>query len=131
MENLMLKSYSSYDVVQISKNIEFFNTLIENIKNTFKLFKYEERIYKNVKNISFSPEPQRIQNVFIVMDINGEITFSFNVISNKEKYDIIYNATQYSFHTELYLKGINNSNYIEYLPYIVKALEFADYSFVW
>jgi len=41
-----LLALSIYNVEQIQKNREFFNTLISRIKSTYKVFKYSESIVK-------------------------------------------------------------------------------------
>ena len=127
-----LLALSTYNVEQIQKNREFFNTLISRIKSTYKVFKYSESEWQNTKSIEFGPTESRIQNVFIHMNVNGEVKFTFVVSRGvdrledlKSKY-VVYKMTH---DTRLIIEGVNSENYQEHLPYIVKGIEYCEYSF--
>jgi hypothetical protein len=127
-----LLALSTYNVEQIQKNKEFFNTLISRIKSTYMVFKYSESDWQNTKSIEFAPTQSRIQNVFINMNVNGEVKFTFVVSRGvdrledlKSKY-VVYKMTH---DTRLIIEGVNSENYTEHLPYIVKGIEYCEYSF--
>ena len=133
MEELNLLEHSTYNVEQIIKNKEFFNLLMSKIKSTYKVFNYYEYNNRNVKRVCMSPLGGRIDNVFITMKVDGEIDFVFNVTIKDSIIDTIREhckISKYTHHTELKINGVNAENYQKHLPYIVKAIEFADYSFL-
>ena len=127
-----LLALSTYNVEQIQKNKEFFNTLISRIKSTYRVFRYCESDYQNTKSIDFAPTDSRIPNVFIHMDINGEVEFKFNVSRGEQKLEELknkYEVYKMTYHTSLVIKKVNSENYQEHLPYIVKGIEYCEYSF--
>jgi hypothetical protein len=130
---LNLLVHSTYNVEQIIKNKEFFNLLIDKIKSTYKVFNYYEYSNRNEKRVCMSPLKGHIENVFITMKVDGEIDFIFNISRKNSTLETIidnYKVYKYTHHTELKIQGVNAENYQQYLPYIVKAIEFADYSFL-
>lgn len=131
MEDFNLLEHSTYNVEKIKRNREFFNTLMSKIKSAYQVFNYTEVDSNNVRRVSFSPSNGRIDNVFISMDINGEIKLKFNVSRSIHKVSDTshYKVSEYSLHTELLISGVNVDNYKEHLPHIVKGIEFCDYSF--
>ena len=130
MEDFNLLEHSTYNVEKIKRNREFFNMLMGKIKSAYQVFNYREYDSNNKKRVSFAPSDNRIDNVFIGMDTNGEIQFQFNVSRLNKTADIShYKVHEYSFHTELTINGVNADNYREHLPHIVKGIEFCDYSF--
>ena len=127
-----LLALSTYNVEQIQKNKEFFNMLISRIKSTYRVFNYSESEHQNAKSISFAPTDSRISNVFIHMDINGEVKFTFNVSRGVDRLEELknkYAVDKWTYHTSLTIKKVNSENYQEHLPYIVKGIEYCEYSF--
>jgi len=127
-----LLALSTYNVEQIQKNKEFLSSLISQIKNTYQVFDYSERSHCNAKDISFAPTSSRICNVFIHMDLNGEVKFTFagrKGLHDVAKTNKAYNAYDLTFDTRLEIKGINASNYTQHLANIVKGIELCEYSF--
>jgi hypothetical protein len=129
-----LLQHSTYDVEQIKKNREFYSAFINKLRNTYSLFNFSESDKMNEKRTKFAPSVNRINNVFISMDLNGVIGISINIgLTNNDKIQHLidkYLFTDYSASGKtITIKGITHENYNKYLKDIVTCIEYADYSF--
>jgi hypothetical protein len=138
METINLLAHSTYNVEQIRKNREFFASLLDQIERTYAIYRKSTSGINNRINVEFGPKPPpRITNVYIRMEANGVIEFTFSSIrfyhvSEEKKEELLKkyenSAGGCGGHT-VYIKGVTYDNYKEHLANIVVCIEGADYSF--
>ena len=123
-----LLEHSTYDVEKIRSNKNFFANLYNKLSETYKFFRIEDWTESNVRHICIAPNQNRVQNVFIKIDLNGEIRMILRgdiakLSTLKGKY------FEESLRATLTIEGITADNFQQYLPSIVKGIEACDYSF--